>query len=318
MYCNQISFHFSIVFSCLFTFSSCFSTTQLPLDNHYLKTWKSTYVDHMEPQQLQMLGNIIHLLHALSTIEIQIRKFSTPIAQLHQTIRKNIAVYKDTTKDLEILKKLLDRLSYVTNTRTIYAQTLSTCTNHYNKNTIQIIDNALVSLQLYAQAQLREWSNAQTDATALHLKKCSDTVSSNIQYFHAAAGMHKGMSEGKMPIYIAPEDEENKSLLVLSIISENNPKLLNITDNIVNTINETSDHVNQIIYAGEHIYKQFYTIIYDALMLPSANQHYATTLFSMHDILPDEHKTLLPDPDHVFEHMLQTAKMYTQTEFSQL
>jgi hypothetical protein len=310
--------HKALFLTLIFTASSCFSTTQLPLDNHYLETWKSTYVDQMEPQQLQMLGNIVHGLHALSTVEIQIRKFSTPIAQLHQAVRKNIETYKDTTKELEILKKLLERLSYVANTRTIYAQTLSTCTNHYNKKTVQIIDDALVSLQLYAQAQLRDWSNAQTDKTALHLKKCSDAITSSMQRLHVTAGMHKGMSEGQMPMHLTPENEENKSLLVLSLILQNNSELLNVTDSVINTINETSDHAAQIIYAGEHIYKQFYTIIYDTLMLPSANQHYATTLFSMHDILPDEHKSLLPNPHHVFEHMLQTAKMYTQTEFSQL
>ena len=120
----------------------------------------------------------------------------------------------------------------------------------------------------------------------------------------------------KLPLQIGPEDEENKSLLVLSIIVKNNPELLAVTENVVNALNETSDHAAQIILTGQEIYKQFYIILYDILMSPACDSRYATTLFSMHDLLPDEFKSSLPHPDHVFEHMLQTTKMYTQTEFS--
>ena len=40
-------------------------------------------------------------------------------------------------------------------------------------------------------------------------------------------------------------------------------------------------------------------------------------MFSMHDLLPEEYKTILPEAHRVFEHMLQTTKLYTQSEVLQ-
>lgn len=287
------------------------------IDSEYLQAWKSSYLDHMTLQEKQMLANIIHLLHANSIIEFKIRQFATPIARLNQSIRTNIDQYKNVTEDIAILKTLIERLSFVVSTRTIYNETLTTGVTHYNKNPIPMIESALTSLQLYAQTILRNWANARVEETNAQLRKSSDNIGDTIQHFQGVSNLHKAMNEGKLPIQVAAEDEENKSLLVLSIILKNNPELFAVTENVVNSLNETTDHAAQIILVGAEIYKQFYTTLYDILMSPTCNKQYATTLFSMHDVLPDEYKSLLPDPDHVFEHMLQTTKMYTQTEFSQ-
>ena len=121
---------------------------------------------------------------------------------------------------------------------------------------------------------------------------------------------------GQMPITIAPEDEENKDLFVLSIILKNNPELFTVLENVTLALNETSDHAAHIIHAGAEIYKEFYIVLYNQLMALPCDEHYRTTLFSMYGLLPEEYKSALPHPDHVFEHMLQTTKLYTQTEYS--
>ncbi|HLC07408.1 MAG TPA: hypothetical protein VJJ26_04445 [Candidatus Babeliales bacterium] len=297
--------------SLIFTFSSCFLTTT------NLHTWQTSYIDHMSPQELQITANLVYLLYANSIIEEKIRQFFTPIARLNRAIRVNINIYKNPAEDLATLKTLIERLSFVTSTRTIYNQTLSTCITHYNQNTVQMIDDALEALQLDAQIKLRSWADKQADETALQLKKSSDVFNDSIQHLQGVSRLHKGMSEGKMPVEIPAEDAESKSLIALSIILENNPELFTVIENVTNSLNETSDHVAQIIHAGAEIYKEYYMILYNKLMSPSFDKRYTTTLFSMYGMLPDEYKSTLPSPDHVFEHMLQTTKLYTQTEVSQ-
>ena len=314
MQANRISF-LSFVFVLFFT---PFIHSNVIIDTDYVQSWKASYLDHMTLAEKQMLANIIHLLHANSIVEFKIRQFPTPIARLNQAIRTNIDQYKDTTEDIAMLKTLIDRLSFVVSTRTIYNQTLNTCIAHYNQNTVPIIDAALTALQLYAQTILRNWANEKIPQTNIVLKKSSDNIGDTVQHFQGVSNLHKTMSEGQLPLQIGPEDEENKSLIVLSIIVKNNPELFSVTENVINALNETSDYAAQIILTGEEIYKQFYIILYDMLLSPACDSNYATTLFSMHDILPDEFKSPLPHPDQVFQHMLQTAKMYTQTEFSPL
>ena len=306
----------SIIIS--FSFSTGAASTNVVSDIDYLQSWKSSYLDHMTPQELQLLGNLIHLLHANAIIEFKIRQFSTPIVRLNQSIRKNIDQYKDTAEDITLLKTLIERLSFVVSTRTIYNQTLTTCTTHYNQNPTPIIEAALENMQLYAQTALRNWADEKNDETNFLLQKSSQAMGNAVQHFQGASQLHRAMSMGQLPLQLRQEiDEINKSLLVLSVIASNNPEIYAVAEDVINNLNETSDHVAKIVGKGEAIYRQFYTIIYDKLMSSPAiaQSCYATTLFSMHGLLPEEYQSLLPDPNHVFEHMLKTTKMYTQTEF---
>jgi len=307
----------NLFLSCILSFSSCFFTTNLYGDNATLQAWKASYLDQMTLQELQTLANIIHLLHANSIIELKIRQFTTPISRLNQAIREAIVTYKNPSQDLATLKTLLERLSFVVGTRTIYNQTLTTCVTHYNQKTIPMIDAALATLQLDAQVKLRNWANEKSSETTECLKKCSDEIHDSIQHFQGVSQLHKGMSEGLIPVEIPQEEEENKSLLVLSIVLKNNPELFTVTENVINALNRTSDHATQIIQAGVEIYQEYYMMVYNMLMSKSIDKRYATTQFGMYDVLPEEYKSLLPDADHTFEHMLQTTKLYTQSEFSQ-
>ncbi len=268
----------------------------------------------MTSQELHITANILYLLFANSIIEYKIKQFTTPIARLQSTVRAGLDSYKNVGHEIATLKTLLDRLSYVAGARTVYAQTLSTCMTEYSKNPTPMIESAIAALQLDAQVKLRAWADSHITETFLQLQKSSTFINDTLQHLQGVVRLHKGMSEGGMPIEISPEDEANRSLIALSIVLKNNPEVIAINEEIINTLNQTTDHAALIIQAGIDIYKDYYAALYNKLMSLD-DTRYATTLFSMYGELPQEYKSLLPDADHVFEHALQTTKLYTQTEF---
>ena len=271
----------------------------------------------MSPQELQLTANFLYLSYAIALVESKVRQFSIPISRLNQSIRRNIAAYENTADDLVMLKTLIDRLSYVIGARSIYIETLKAGTNHYNKNSSPTINAALENIQYYAQMALCSWANEKADKTTEKLKKSSEVMNESVKHFQEISNLHKEMSKGIIPIKIPKEHENHQSLFILTLILNNNPELLTMTEEITNALNETSDHAAQIITAGAEIYKQYYKTVYNLIAAPTHDKHYATTMFGMHDVLPEEYKSLLPDADHVFEHMLQTTKLYTQTELLQ-
>lgn len=290
-----------------------------------LSTWQTTYLNKMSPQQLQFTANFLYLSCAIATVESKIRQFFIPIARLNQTIRKNISTYKNTTDDLAMLKTLVERLTYVTGARTIYIETLNTCAKYHEESkshivdvmNARLIDTALESIQNDAQTQLRAWSDAKNNETNEQLKKSATNMATSAHYFEQASNFYKELGEGTLSIPIPQEHESYKSLFVLNTILNSNPELLAIAEDATNTLNETSQYAEQIIVAGTEIYKQYYATVYNMIMLPTFDKRYATTMFGMHDVLPNEYKTCLPHPDKVFEHALQTTKLYTQTELLQ-
>jgi hypothetical protein len=292
------------------------------IDDIVLQQWQNTYLTKMSPQELQFIANFLYLSYAITVVEEKIQQFTIPLSRLHQSIRTKIATYKDPTDDLAMLKTLSDRLSYVVGTRTIYLEITKTCNEYYdtiltNSSNAKIINDTLAYTQLDGQKKLLAWTNNHYNETTHQLKKVSAAMSSTSQYLQSASGLYRGMSEGELPIALSPEQELNKSLIILDAILQNNNGLLLLIEQVGNSLNEAHDHASHIINAGTDIYKQYYTIIYDTIMSPQCDKSYATTIFGMHGILPHEYRSLLPDPDHIFEHMLQTAKLYTQTELLQ-
>jgi hypothetical protein len=305
-------------------FLSLFFTLIFPLlasannsDNDYLQYWQNTYLNKMTPTELQYTANYLYLSYAIALVESKIRQFSTPISRLNQSVRTNIATYKNTADDLVMLKTLLDRLSYVTGARTIYMETLNTYTKHCNELKNKTIIAALTYIQLYAKNALRVWTDERSISTTEQLKNSAINVSAITQHLMGTCGLHKRLSDGILPVEIPEENEQYKSIIIHEIILNNNIQLQSIADNLTNSFNETFDYAAQIVSAGAEIYKQYYAVIHYMIMSPAFDKQYATTMFGMHDILPGEYKTLLPDADHVFEHMLQTTKLYTQTELLQ-
>lgn len=302
--------------------SSLFSLFSLSIiannsQQDYLHNWQVTYVSTMSPQELQLTANFLYLSYAVALAELKVRQFSTPLSRLHQSIRTKVTTYQNCSDDLAMLKTLLDRLSYVNGARIIYIEMLNVCTQYYNQHTTEKINAALTSIQLDAQATLQQWANNRTNQTGIQLKKFSETIATNLPQLHGAAELQQMMSKGTLPIEITKENEANKSIMVIDTILKSNHKLLDIIDDIVDTLNETTDYAEQIIWAGSEIYKNYYVTIHNIITSPAFNKKYATNMFSMHDLLPEEYKTVLPEAHRVFEHMLQTTKLYTQSEVLQ-
>ena len=293
---------------------SSFSLSATESINSHLTAWKTTYLDQMKPQEINILGNILLNLFANALIDEKIQKLLSPLDRLTQAVRSNIADQQSPDEEIALLKRHLEKLSYVTGTRTIYTHTLNRCLAHYNENRTDLIDAAIETLQLYSQNALCAWADENAESTQQLLATTAKNFTESSQFFYAAAGLYKGLSEGMLPTL---QPEQYKSLMIIDALLKSNPQLLQTTDSIANMINYNADHAMNIICTGLELYKQHYTALYSMITAPSFDKRYAKTMFSMHGLLPEEYTSPLPHPDHVFEHMLQTTKLYTQTELIQ-
>jgi hypothetical protein len=291
------------------------SANQPLLGTTHSQEWGSQCSQYMNPQELQLTANILYLLYANAVIDSKVQQFFTPISRLTQAIISDMTDHKkNPSENLATLRKLADRLALITGTRVIYTEMLNVCLSHYDKNQIAIINSALENLQLHAQDVLRTHAHETTEKTNAYLKKSEKILADSAQLFAAASGFHKGLSEGSLPF---ESTEENKPLMIIDALLQGTHMLIQNTDAITNTLNDTCDHAMKIICVGTELYKQHYNALYTIITAPSFDKHYAKTMFSMHGLLPEEYTSPLPHPDHVFEHMLQTAKLYTQTEIVQ-
>lgn len=304
-----------IVLSLSILCSSIITTASTSHDQ--LKNWHTTYLNNMTSEELQFIANFLYLSYAIALVETKIRQFNNPIVHLNQSIRLNIANYQTATEDFVTLKTLLDRLSVVNGARTIYMETYNVCQKYYNEHPSQAIEAALTSIQQDAQIQLRAWADENTTATAELLKKAGNDIEQSAQYLAAISNTYNNLSEGNFPFEIAPENAENKSLILLDLLSKSTPQCVTIAENLATIFNDASDDLIGLVTATAEIYKQYYTVVHYLIMSPLCDQQYATTMFGMHDLLPAEYKTALPDAKNVFAHMLETTKLYTQTEFVQ-
>ena len=271
----------------------------------------------MTPEEIQFTANFLYLSYSIALLESKVRQFSTPITRLNQSVRKNIASYKEISTEISTLKTLIDRLSCITGARAIYAETLNTCMTFYNKKPSPTVHAALEKIQCNARQDLHAWASEKSDETAQQLNQSCENISTNIQHLQQIPLLYKNMSTGIIPFETPEEYKDYKSIVIIDATLQCGQELLAITDNIINTSNETSDYATHIIDIGAEIYKSYYQAIHQLIMSPTFDKHYATTMFGMHDVLPTEYTTELPHPAHVFEHVLQTTKLYTQTEFLQ-
>gem|GEM_PF-2048665 len=313
-------FSLSWLLTSLTVFSSITHTTHNP----DLTTWQSTYLDVMSSDELQLIGNFLYISYSIAIIEAKIHQLTTPISQLHQSIRTKIAHYQDATQELTTLQTLLTRLSCIMGTRTIYMETLKTCNLYYEKtysnqnNHTSLINQALESIQLDAQNKLLLWANEKLPEINNQLKKSSQSISFTQKDLEGISFLYKKMSEGTLPFSLSEQQEPLKSLFIFDVILRNHDAYLTIAEKNINNFNETHDCASHIITIGMDVYRQYYEAVYNNLINATThNQQYASTMFGMYDILPAEYQSPLPHPDHVFEHTLKTTKLYTKTEFLQ-
>ncbi len=115
-------------------------------------------------------------------------------------------------------------------------------------------------------------------------------------------------------------NDSTKEIVDLVIIDELLKSNIAATQNseyILNTLDNSTDIILRLIATATEIYKEHYQALYGHMFSDTFDQRYAHTLFGINDMLPQEYQSLLPHPDKVFEHVLQTIKLYTQTEYIQ-
>jgi hypothetical protein len=300
------SFLLFVLFSLSPLFSSCPDT--------YAQQWQAYYLASMSPQELQLAANYLYLLYANALADLKVQQFLTPITDLHQTIRKKINTNENPTEELATLTTLLNRLSYVVSTRTIYNEIFNAFMNYYEEHKTALVDATLIDIQLDGQDQLRTLADKQAPTLANCIEHTANILADHAQEMRLASLAYANLSKGNIAAQLSPEDEKNKSLIILATLAQYNPLLSVAAEEVTNTVNDLTDNAFQTISAGTGIYKYYYTILYNTLTAIPTNALYATTLCSMYGALPEEHQSPLPHPDNVFKHMLQTAKLYSSTE----
>ncbi len=305
------SLSFVIIFTFLLSTENISANTSSKHITIHAQKWALWCRENMDDQQLQIIANTLYLLYANALVDAKMQQFITPLSELMQSALDNMHDQNNPNNELTTLKTLIERLSIITGTRTIYTAMLNSCLIFYEQIQTDITNSILEELQLYAQEVINEQANDKNIETMLYLKNCEAILAEQAQLLHTASGLYKGLSEGQLPINA---NEQNKSLIILSLILQNEQTLINSANAVTNVINKTCDHAINVIFIGLTIYQEHYKALYNIINEASFDKRYATTLFGMYEPLPKEYQTLLPNHNNVFQHMLQTTKLYTQTE----
>ena len=288
-----------------------FTQESSSLNNTSASNWLTVYCQKMNPQELQVTANIIYLLYTNALIDSKIQELYSPIYRLTQVVLINSNDPFNPNHELTTLGAQIEKLSYMTQTRFVYTQILNACLDYYNHNKTEIVDETLKALQSHAQDFLRIWADDNSKNFITDFKISTNIMAKNAQYFHAASNLHKGLLNGHLPFSV---EEKNKSLAIIDTVVKSIPNFINASDKMVNALHKTTDQAMKIICIGTEIYKQYYEVIHAMITSDSYSKNYATTLFSLDGLLPEEHKSLLPNASHVFEHMHKTTMLYTPVQ----
>jgi hypothetical protein len=306
MIANRI-FSFSVIFifsSFSFLQSSDFSSTNTDLSQE----WVSLYAQQMNPEELQITANFLYILYANALIDTEIQKYYVPLARLSQIARNNLSDISNPNHELNQLGALTEKLSLLIKTRLLYTELLGACFNQINQNKIDIVNNALKTLQTHASDMLYEWANKNNKEFAHDLEKTAKVLADCEQSIHFASDLHKGLSNGILPYVV---EEKDKPLAIVNVILQTSPTFMHTADTATNALNTISNRAMETICFGAEIYKDYYKTLYTLLMENFSDTEYTTTLFDKYG-LSKEYNSLLPDTDHILEHLLETTKLAIQ------
>lgn len=271
--------------------------------------WISSHIISMDPHEVQLITNMLYFLYANSLINMKIREFVIPISQLSQAIRRHLTTNTNLSQELTTLKTLLERLKILNGAQEIYWQSLQHCQNACNTPQLK---NALEALQEYGQKVLTVLAQDDLSNTQNSTRFLITELEKNIEELNKVNSFYKEL-DSKIN---QKNQQKNIGLMVLDDIINNNLSIMNITQQSGNiTENFYLSHCMRLLVIGSKIYKDYYDALY------AFNRYTKTTnnvvMFGMYGNLAEEYKNNLPHPDHVFEHILQTVKLYTHIELTQ-
>ncbi len=306
---KHISHSFFILISLSFFF---IQSSQSSYDHSaHAQAWTHLYTEQMTPEDLQITANMLYCLYSNTLIDLKIQEYFSPLSELSQIVHSNLSDPMNPNNEIAQLRVLTEKIAYLTKIRFLYTKILDNCLNHYNKNHIVIVDDALKALQLYAADSLREWADNNNQFFIEHLENSARVIAECAQSIHSASNTHKALSHEIFPFIV---DEKDKSLALINVILRSTPTFMNAAYTTMNTLNNICNDAMKTICFGAHVYKQHYQAVYEIITAESFDKKYATLLFHEQGILPEEYIVLLPDADHVFEHMLETKELFAQAQ----
>lgn len=289
-----LSFYFSLL---LFSFSSLSECSYTHAD--HANEWILLYAEQMDPEQLQLTANFLHLLHANAFIDTKIQSAHYSFSLLYQKARANLCDIRNSNAELQQLQNLSEKLLFLAKIRLVYTDLLDDCINYCNEQGIDIVTESLRALETYASTSLYSWTHEHHQQFASYLEKSSKLIADCEQSLHFASGLHKGLSNGETPFVV---HENEKPLAIMNTVLKTAPAFMHTADMVINTFNDICDDAMKIICLGTEIYHQHYKALYDLMDQDSFDPAYKTTMFSQH-VLP------LPQANHLFEHMIETTKL---------
>lgn len=305
MLANRISF-LSIIL--ILSFSSHIQSSDFSSTNtDFTQEWVSLYAQTMNPEELQITANFLYILYANALIDTEIQKYYVPLARLSQIARNNLSDPSNLNNELTQLGALTEKLSLLIKARFLYTKLLGGCLDHINKTKINVVDDALKALQKHASDMLYEWAEDNSEKFAHDLEKSAKTIADCEQSMHFASDLHKALSNGVLPYVV---EEKDKPLATINVVLQTSPTFMNTADIAANALNMICNRAMETICFGTEIYKNHYTAIYALLEQESFDKSYATLL--KESGISDEYNLLLPDADHVLEHMLEITQRAIQ------
>jgi hypothetical protein len=308
----------SLLFSSFSSYSFSNDVQLASFNKEHAQQWTQNIIESFNPQEIQLTVNILYLLFANAVLDTKTRLFVIPLTRLTQTIRTNIINYKTTANELSTLKTLTDRLSHVIGARAIYNQMLNVCLEYYNNNSSECMRDAIAQLQIHGQTTLNQYAYNSNAALAQQLTRSGQALQSGVEPLQSIANFHSSFAQTKLHLSLSENDIDTMAALMdIDELLKNNMIATQNTEYALNVLDSSNEYILQLISSATEVYKEHYAQLYNYMMSSEYDQSLATTLFGINDFLPEEFKSQLPSPDRVFEHVLQTVKLYTQIEFIQ-
>jgi hypothetical protein len=305
----------------LFSSFTLSANNNLPSDEYaqHAQAWSETLIKDSSSEDIQLIANIVYLLYANALIDIKIHQFIIPITQLTQTVKANIANYKKTADELKLLRTLIDRLIFVTGARTIYNQQLKTCIEYADKNISPELNKYIQELELYGQIAINQFAQDNTPQMEKMLDQSARLIQESLEPLQVIANFHTAVANGSVAEIVKNDESirEVAASFIIDRLCSNNRIAIQHAENILNTLDSSTVSLNRLIFCGAEICKQHYVVLYNHMNSHNFDPSYAVTLFGMNNLLEPEYASLLPHPDKVFEHVLETIKLYTHVEVIQ-